>query len=287
MRHKAILVTVAATSLLLGCGDDESGAGGQDAGTGDAAASQSPECTSNGGVSIDPSALPECPESVCETGGRCVPDQFLPPGSSELLGPCDDTNTCVPDKFVEAGGEVEPEHCRSIGDAEGRCISKCVPQVSAQADFLPQDVCEDDELCAPCFDPRTGEDTSACTLACDMPTEDPVTFATCCEGIGTCVPDTSVPEGFRDQLPVDDCEEPDTLCAPDKFVEDLSYSPPTCTPMIDLDIELDEDGVCLAKCVAEHGSPLAAALEQSSCDAGEVCVPCTDPEGESTGACDI
>jgi hypothetical protein len=244
----------------------------------------------SGGPAIDPSFLPACPEEMCASGGRCVPNSFLPPGATGMLGPCDGNSTCVPDKFVAAGGEVVPQSCRSVADAEGRCISRCVPAVAEQSDLLPQDVCDDDELCVPCFDPRTGESTGACTLSCDMPTEDPVSFPECCEGIGRCVPEQSVPEDFRDQLPEDSCEASGSLCAPVKFVAEPDYTPPSCTPALAVDIpglDLGEHGACIARCVAIHGNPLAEVLGQSSCDPGEVCAPCTDPFGEPTGVCDL
>jgi hypothetical protein len=291
MRHALIWFVTAAMGFGLGCSDDDGTHADHDTGGGqpDAAAQTQEECVPATNTSIDPSFLQECPESVCETGGRCVPSEFLPPGSTDLLAACDATSTCVPDKFVEAGGEVEPEHCRSVGGGEGRCISKCVPQVADEADMLPQDVCEDDELCAPCYDPRTGVETGACTLACDAPEEPAFVFPSCCEGIGTCVPASSVPDDFVEQLPEDTCEDEGFLCAPDKFVADLSYSPPSCTPELagELEIDLDDEGVCLAACVAVHANALATALAQSSCDAGEVCVPCHDPDGEDTGACDL
>ncbi|MFW5875506.1 MAG: hypothetical protein ACOCXM_02090 [Myxococcota bacterium] len=282
--RRGMILWVCSMCVLVGCDSNEEAEpdmmGSPDAG-------EEVTCEKGDPVIDDLSGLDPCPESICPGGGRCMSNDLVPEGSSDLLAPCSDTRTCVPEEFVRYAGETVPDSCTSLGGAEGRCISVCVPEVGDQADVLPQDVCDEFELCAPCYDPRTGEETSACSLSCDMPTEPKLTFDTCCEDIGSCVPTDLIPEDFQDQLPMEDCDE-GTLCAPDVFVEDIDHQPPPCTAAIGGE-EVGE-GVCLAKCVvAANSSPEEAdLLDQASCGDGEVCAPCEDPtSGESTGACDL
>lgn len=71
-------------------------------------------------------------------------------------------NLCVPITLTGSLGKALLTKCKSINGAEGRCTSACVPIVAEQAAILPKDVCTGNDLCAPCFDPRTGDDTLAC-----------------------------------------------------------------------------------------------------------------------------
>jgi hypothetical protein len=105
--------------------------------------------------------------------GRCLAKAAVPEDARDLLAPCVNADElCVPGPFIAAAGSFLVEECRSVGDTEGRCLSLCIPQVADQADFLPQTTCADTERCAPCYDPRTGEDTGACNQGCDTgPTE--------------------------------------------------------------------------------------------------------------------
>lgn len=199
----------------------------------------------------------------------------------DLLANCSATEKCVPGKFVQYQNKFTPKTCVSVAGAEGRCLSECIPQVSSQKSFLPVDVCDPGELCAPCYDPRTGLDTSACSQGCDTgPTKPPVVFQKCCGGNGDCVPKSVVPASQINQLGVDTCTGTDVLCAPTKF-ENLSYIPPTCRSLANL------EGRCIPSCVPAVAAQ-ASFLPQDICAADEKCAPCYDPiKGTATGACTL
>ncbi len=248
------------------------GTGGADAG--DAAA-----CVHTGPPVADPSLFPVCP--LCDNA-RCVPSNLVPAETLDRLADCaDGTSKCVPDDFVVTGGNFLLETCRSLNDAEGRCVSLCVPQVQAQAGFLPTATCQSDERCAPCFDPTTGESTGACNLACDPgPTEPPKTFTKCCGGIGSCVPTSAVPTDLQSKLGADSCVGTDELCAPDDFV-DPTFKPATCRSVS------NAEGRCIPACVPQVASQ-ASFLPKDSCPDEHLCAPCFDPTtGEDTGSCTL
>jgi hypothetical protein len=241
-----------------------------------------PTCEEWSGEPIDPEAFEPCDDPTLPlcTDGRCVPNSLVPEGAVELLRACDDGNRCVPGSFIEKFGEFIAPTCRSIDDAEGRCLSLCIPQVAEQAGFLPQDTCESFERCAPCFDPRTGESTGACNQGCDGgPCEAAVTFARCCGDQGSCVPSSVVPEADQSLLGTDTCTGADRLCAPDALASS-TYIPPTCRSVI------DAEGRCLASCIPQIEAQ-ASLLPQDTCADGELCAPCYDPVGGgTTGACE-
>src|SRR6185295_6433086 len=114
---------------------------------------------------IDPSILPAC--TTCGDG-HCVPNAQIPDASLlSQLGKCDDTSSCVPDVFIETNGKFVAPTCKSVSGVEGRCLSRCLPEVASQAAQLPQDICADTEACVPCYDPLEGTDTGACKISCD------------------------------------------------------------------------------------------------------------------------
>ncbi len=227
---------------------------------------------------IDPSLLPECTIDGC-SNARCVPSSLVPDSVRDLLADCDATNKCVPDAYIETSGVILLPSCRSLANAEGRCVSTCLPAVADQLDRLPQDSCADGERCAPCFDPTTGESTGACGIGCDTgPSEPPVMFADCCGGLGSCVPASLVPEADRAQLGADTCTEPDSLCAPASLL-DSSARPMTCHSIA------DAEGRCLPDCLPAVAAQLDR-LPVDVCPELNHCVPCYDPiTGEDTGAC--
>src|SRR5262249_39622936 len=111
---------------------------------------------------ITPNKSPECAE---DGQAHCVPPSLVPSSMASQVAKCS-SGLCVPDVFLANAGQYIPQRCNSIGDAEGRCLHQSIPKVSEQS-FLPQDVCEDYEKCAPCFNPIDGSDTRACKLSCD------------------------------------------------------------------------------------------------------------------------
>ena len=139
--------------------------------------------------------------------------------------------------------------------------------------------CADGELCAPCYDPLTGEATGACAIGDDEPVEDPVLFDECCGGLSACVPQALVPADQRALLDATGCTTGE-LCAP-KDIAGGTYEPQTCTSWG------GGEGRCLLACLPDVAAQQAR-LTRGACDTAELCVPCYDPvTGESTGACEI
>jgi len=182
---------------------------------------------------------------------------------------------------------MSPVTCRSTGGAEGRCLADCVPQVMEQADILPVDICEANERCTPCYDPRTGEETGICSIGGDMPVDPPFVFPTCCEtaGVarGTCVPMELVPEARRSALDEETCPMMmGLLCVPNESVEDPDFVFPSC--VTEGFIGGGEPGACVLECLV--GGFEGFLLGQSTCGEGEKCAPCDNPlTGMPSGAC--
>lgn len=289
---------VAGAFVISGCSEeprsDNRHPGGDppivsEAGVGDTSEPDDPTtCEHEGPPVIPPDLLPECP--MC-AGARCVPEGAVPMDFRDQLSRCDADSLCVPDVFVATGGDFTAPTCRSVGEAEGRCLSVCLPQVAPEVDLLPQATCSETERCVPCYDPRTGESTGACNLSCDPgPAEAHTPVMTCCEERGTCVPSSSVPAEFREQLGPDSCTADGLLCAPNVFIEDLSWTPPSCTATV-LSLTLGDEygpGVCLPECLPALMGLTGVALLRDGCDEGFKCAPCLDPtSGEPSGACDL
>jgi hypothetical protein len=236
---------------------------------------------------IDPTTFPTCTlaDNPSCKDARCLQTALVPEGSRASLAPCaDPAQLCVPDFFISAGGNFVPPTCRSLLDAEGRCLSMCIPQISSQVSLLPRSTCTEHERCAPCYDPRTGMDTGACKQSCDTgPKEGAKTFPECCNALGRCVPNTLVPESQRSQLGKDNCTGADDLCAPKGQVTDPTSKPKSCTTFA----PQNREGRCLPACLPSV-SGRASQLRQETCEMGELCAPCYDPvNGGSTGACGI
>lgn len=250
------------------------GSTGPDGGAGDGGVQCNPPATL-----VDTSMLPTCTGIAGCTDGRCVPNGLVPASAQTLLAPCDANNICAPDIFVQYANQYTPPTCKSVGGFEGRCLSTCIPQVAAQVDLLPQDTCKATEKCAPCYDPRTGEDTHACSQGCDTgPKNPPQTFAKCCDDQGSCVPKSIVPAADVAQLGTDTCTGTDILCAPNKLT-DVTYKPPKCVSLANL------EGRCLPACLPAVDAQKDR-LPKATCDTGELCAPCYDPvTGKDTGAC--
>jgi len=280
----ALLVALSAPALAWSaCGGDGSTdtAGGIDGGADAAmpATDGGPSmtgCVHTGPPLVDPEELPVC--DMCPNA-RCLPTGVVPMEQQELLADCDESSKCVPELFIRTNGDFLLDTCRSIADAEGRCVSICLPDVAAQMDFLPQASCADDERCAPCFDPTTGEDTGVCGQACDPgPTEPPLMLDPCCGGEGVCLPPDAVPPAERERLGADACSD-GALCVPSALA---SGTPPPMCRSIGM-----AEGRCLPSCLPEVAEQ-ADRLPQDSCADGSLCLPCYDPTtGESTGACEL
>lgn len=256
-----------ACSLKYTC---EGGFGGDDA------------CPHTGADLIDPSTLPPCGE-----GAHCLSAILVPADMQARLASCPGSggDKCVPDDFIRTGGNFIPATCPSVGGVEGRCLSKAIPEIAAQAALLQQGACAAGELCAPCFNPLDQQDTGACHLSCDPgPTAGPMGLPACCDGRGTCVP-TSAAGANADRLGQDTCADDSLVCAPNVFLEP-GFVPATCeTGLIQALFGSDyAEGRCLPDCLPDVDSFL---IGRDGCAEGMKCAPCLKPPfGQPSGACD-
>ena len=235
---------------------------------------------------LNTAGFPKCPMNICPAQDSvCVAKSLLeslkvPASTTDRLADCSATEKCVPTSLAsQAGKQILPK-CVSLNNAEGRCLSPCVPQVAQQATLLPRSTCTGSDLCAPCFDPRTGEDTGACEQGCDMgPTEPPKPFPSCCSNRGLCVP-PSLAADQAANLQRDTCAA-GNLCAP-KELTDPTFKPKTCN-------SLDgAEGRCISTCAGGAVASQKDRLPTAGCGANEVCAPCYDPiTGDPTGSCSI
>jgi hypothetical protein len=202
----------------------------------------------------------------CGSDMLCVDASLVPAAVGKMLKTCS-KGLCAPKKSVERGGNYVPKTCRSLADSEGRCMNVSIPQIASQASLLPQGAgCDADERCAPCFDPRTGEDTGACHSApCDAPKEPKKTFANCCGGQGKCVPTSVVGGNGASFLQADSCTGDTPLCAPNELVG--GATPKKCSVAFGL-----VTGICVSACTV--GGQLIGSLAQGDCTGGDMCAPC-------------
>jgi len=290
---RAFACVLAGAIALAGCDDDSTAGGdgsdagapvGMDSGTtttppgGEDAGGDDFACPGAMPPPIDPDLLPDC--DLCE-GAKCVPTSFVPEDQRALLADCGEDGLCVPIDLVETGGEVLLATCSSVGGAEGRCVSLCLPDAAAQADLLPDEGCRSGEVCVPCYDPTTGEDTGACTQGCDPgPSDPPPTIESCCGGLGACLGADVVPADQADLLGPDTCSMDGTLCVPSDLA-DPTFTPPTCRSVA------DAEGRCVPACLPSVADQ-ADLLPRADCAEGHLCAPCFDPTtGEDTGACTL
>jgi hypothetical protein len=216
----------------------------------------------------------------CQTRGRCVPRDVLLQSAAESdlaalgMDTCEDADTfCVPQTWLATPRPPAPS-CRAPGNLEGRCLSTCLAQVAKQAASLRQTSCAAAELCVPCYDPRTGDDSHACRLGTDAPKEPASTFGSCCgsgaAALGICVPIELLSSDQQSSLPADRCSAYAARCAPEQLlatganavVQRCGTSPLFAT----------QDGVCMPDCFL--GST-AALLVRASCSAAEHCIACS------------
>jgi len=265
----------------------------------DTGASEGAACgPSDGGGVVDANVQP--PASCCGGLGLCLDTDLVPTANRGQLAmlECTSHELCIP--TVLASGT--PATCRALGalDAEGRCLPACLPEIADDASTLDQGRCDPGYLCAPCFDPRTGAATGACSNNGDAPTEPPKTFPACCADAGRCVPPRSAGSNAT-TLTMRDCAS-GLLCAPAGAVVDPDgFSFPGCTipaktvMLFGFPITVRESpGACVPGCfMADRDRNLLRLLELlfpsgagNPCDVGETCAPCTSPlDGMPTGAC--
>lgn len=240
------------------------------------------------------------PTSCCGELGLCLANDLVPEANRTQLGTleCSNGQLCVPTALASN----TPASCTAFGalGAEGRCMPACLPDVAADAEMLDQGLCDAEYLCAPCYDPRTGAATGACTLNGDAPAEPAATFPPCCQGEGRCVPPSAAGEDAA-SLSAQDCAE-GLLCAPEAAVNDPeSFSFPVCTipektvSLLGIAIPIAaSSGACVPECFMADGDQVLLDLlellfpseAENPCAANETCAPCANPlSGEDTGAC--
>jgi hypothetical protein len=298
-------------------GPGGSGAGGS-SGTSGGGGTSSGDASSSGGTgsdacpgpkALEPMGLPACPDDIrcvdipsssSPEGGtsqrvcvnsRCVPIAAIPdPTTVGQLPNCPMADTkCVPDIFVEVNGKFLLKSCRSLMDAEGRCVPVSLPAVRAQAGRLPQGGCAPDERCAPCYDPITGEKTGACEAGCGPDTTEAAkVFGKCCTNRGTCVP-LSVAGSIANNAPGDTCPAADASdpekCVPTARAQNPDMKFPSCMAAA-FGIFPAVPGGCVPDCIVTDPVQKGV-LVQATCGTGELCAPCVSPlDQKRTGACD-
>lgn len=291
----AVTAIATATALtLVGCAastvadsdgatnaDDGSGVDGIDA----AGRADASTCTPPSGPPIiDPQTLPACPGC---SGGHCLAAALVAENLAADLRACDGLTLCVPDELIASAGRAVPKSCVSLGGAEGRCLSTCLPEIAAHATDLPVSTCAPTHRCAPCFDPLDGHDTGACRLTCDPgPASDAGPPARCCEDRGRCL----VPELAGERaasLGADTCpaSTPARVCVPDVFIAPGGYAPAPCQTVLLAWLLGDayKEGRCYPGCLPALQNGL---IGQDGCAPGMKCAPCKDPQtGAASGAC--
>jgi hypothetical protein len=244
-----------------------------------------------------------CTMNACNDA-HCIPKTLIAalpnPIDQSLLGACQDPSTlCVPDDYSKPFARFKPKSCSSLGGAEGRCISTCIPQVNGLMDVLPKADCGQNEVCAPCFNPNDGKATGACSQGCDpgpseQTTQNPYVFQKCQGGTGVCAPSSVIPPVLMTQLIPYECPV-GTVCAPIAKTQDLKYNFPSCQPGNPFTAVLagvgpnGQTGGCVPQWLADANPLEAVFLQQDTCLSGEKCAPCNNPLRGfvPTGACPV
>lgn len=243
-------------------------------------------CPYKGPDLVDPKVFDECAPACA--GAHCVDRSLVPEAQRSQLATCGANGLCAPDSVTRSANHTIPTSCQPFDPSasEGRCTSKCLPAVKAQASQLTQKNCTADELCAPCNDPLTGVSTGACNLACDKPAKPAFKFPLCCDfngtKQGTCVPKSSIPADQASALEPDACPTTDAaanyLCVPNEYLPNAPataiqkchafYTVPPLPGLIDAG-----DGACVSKCANTSLGGLV--FGQSDCaDANHICIGC-------------
>jgi hypothetical protein len=170
------LLALALASCTVGQppADDDGGDGGGDDGTTEACDDPA-TCVYEAGC---PPILDLSGYETCAPDAHCFDKEPIPEAERDRFAECAGGDTlCIPDVFLTTAGQFQLASCHSLYEAEGRCVSLALPDISAQRDVLPQDTCEAYERCAPCYNPLDGAETGLCALACDEGPQEPAVIA--------------------------------------------------------------------------------------------------------------
>lgn len=210
------------------------------------------------------------PHDTCSADAelRCVPNM------REVAAASGDSDAGAPMAFDSCRVSF-PGAPADFPDYEGRCLPACFAKANPIAGRLSQSTCVSGELCAPCFDPLTGQSTGSCELQGDQPTESPPeAFGECANGLGFCVPAFAAGAQAM-QLTQLTCKQGE-LCGPKNKVADPNACFAHCNAG-----EFGP-GACVPAFLA---SVAAGILQQGECNQGEVCGPC-ELFGTRSGICD-
>ncbi len=248
-------------------------------------------CEAGDFIKPDLSKLTPCGDGK----GHCF-DKAKTPMSDKLVACADASEVCVPDEVLEAGGNTL-KSCTFVLGGPGACFTaSLVPEIQEQGGgALTQDVCDPDQRCVPCVDPRSKDDapTPFCQpigvheKACSGGPNGgevgppPAPAQPCCttkgKSNGVCFPEAKLPEDRRDQTKQDTCGAGDR-CVPAAFV---SGKPVKCSA------GFLGNGVCMDRCFDDMMSLAGdiGILDGEGCGDTEVCVPC-NLAGKGVPGCD-
>jgi hypothetical protein len=241
---------------------------------------------------------------------HCLDDGRVPAELEPFVAKCDSGGYCIPDNFLATGASEPPQQCMAFGGS-GVCLSRCIPQVAENQGLLRKETCAGaDELCVPCISPLDNMPTGACDLlelatcvgeggsggggsvtSCDDPATcnyepgcpaviDVSTLTSCGDG-AHCV-DAALITDPAQASQLGKCTDGAKLCVPDVFLATGGkFTAPTCASVG------GGEGRCLSR-VLPAVKKQEALLPQDTCAASERCAPCFDPlTGMATGACNL
>ena len=255
-------------------------------------------------------------ETCCDDGagndvGTCVPEALVSLDDFALLAAtaAQSMASCAR-RPTSRPAATSPTGCDSWLGAEGRCLPSCLPDVDARRDQLRRAGCGQGELCVPCYDPLSSETTGVCAIGGDAPVEAPRPFPDLLHDRRRRARHVRTEPGrrragrratgarLRDQTGDADAY----VCAPNERIADPDYQFPSCETTCGSDVVTcalalvagvtGEPGACVPSCMLlELDTPIgdnaANLFGRSSCDSGEDCAPCVNPDtDEPTGLCD-
>ncbi len=174
----------------------------------------------------------------------------------------------------------------SVVRVASRVIATVIPTVAAcsVADIpgtgavdQSADVTKSNKACIPASDAGTLERIDLNTLkACECNSG----------GKAHCVAKSKIPENLSKQLA--GCDGESGACVPDSVITSGGARPPTCKTK-GADIVGGVEGRCVSQCVPKVAkySNVTSRGEGDRCAEDERCIPCTLPDGASSGVCEL